>query len=270
MTAMTMYQVDAFAERPFAGNPAAVLILDRPMEERLMQSIASENNLAETAFAVKDGADWQIRWFTPVHEAAFCGHATLATAHVLYSAYQVTEPIRFQTRQVGALTVTRRRDGRYEIDLPAIAPEPVGALPAEFTALFPGGAPPVMRNFENYFVELPSPDAVLAYVPDLATVARLRPMGLAITARGGRTHQGLPVDFTSRYFAPGAGIDEDPVTGSIHSTLVLYWAERLDRMDLKAFQASARGGQIDCHLAGDRVQLIGSAVTFMRATIYPD
>lgn len=269
MSAMTMYQVDAFAERPFAGNPAAVLILDRPMEDRLMQSIASENNLAETAFVVGAGADWQIRWFTPAQEAAFCGHATLAAAHVLYSAYHVAGPIRFQTRQVGALTVTRRRDGRYEMDLPALAPEPVAALPAELAALFPDGVPNVTRNFENYFVELPSPDAVRAYVPDLAAIARLHPAGLAITARGGRTHQGEPVDFISRYFAPGAGIDEDPVTGSIHATLVPFWAERLGMTELKAFQASARGGEIGCLLAGERVLLTGSAATFMRATIFP-
>ena len=269
MTAMTMYQVDAFAERPFAGNPAAVMILDKPMDDGMMQAIASENNLAETAFAQRDGADWLIRWFTPVHEAAFCGHATLATAHVLFTELQVTGPIRFQTRQVGALTVTRQRDGRYEMDLPAIAAEPVPALPGEFASLFPGGALSVTRNFENFFVELPSPEAVRGYVPDLATIARLHPMGLAITAAGGRSHQGQPVDFISRYFAPGAGIDEDPVTGSIHSTLVPYWAERLGKTELRAFQASARGGELDCRLVGGRVQLTGSAVTFMRATIYP-
>ncbi|HQY45155.1 MAG TPA: PhzF family phenazine biosynthesis protein [Paracoccaceae bacterium] len=269
MTALTMYQVDAFAERPFAGNPAAVLILDRPMDARMMQAIASENNLAETAFALRDADGWQIRWFTPVHEAAFCGHATLATAHVLFSAYQVNAPMQFQTRKVGTLSVTRRRDGRYEMDLPAIRPEPAGDLPAEFARLFPEGPRNVTRNFENFFVELASPDAVRAYVPDLATIARLHPMGLAITARGGETHQGRPVDFLSRYFAPGAGIDEDPVTGSIHATLVPYWAERLGKTELSAFQASARGGELDCRLVGDRVQLIGSAVTYMRATIFP-
>lgn len=269
MTAMTMYQVDAFAERPYAGNPAAVLVLDRPIDERLMQSIASENNLAETAFVSKDGADWLIRWFTPTQEAAFCGHATLAAAHVLFSAHQVAGVMRFQTRQVGALTVTRRRDGRYEMDLPAIAPEEIAELPDELLSLFPGTRLTVVRNFENLFVELPSPDAVRDYVPDLAAIARLHPLGLAITARGGQTHLGQPVDFISRYFAPGAGIDEDSVTGSIHATLVPYWAERIGKTELSAFQASARGGEVHCHLAGDRVLLIGSAVTFMRATIFP-
>lgn len=268
MTALTMYQVDAFADCPFAGNPAAVLILDRPLDDRLMQSVATENNLAETAFAVRDGADWLIRWFTPLHEAAFCGHATLATAHVLYSVYQAAQPIRFRTRQVGTLSVSRRKDGRYAMDLPLMRPEPVAALPDELARLF-GADARVSRNFENYFVELASPEAVRAFVPDLPLIARMHPMGLAITARGGATHQGVAVDFVSRYFAPGAGIDEDPVTGSIHATLVPYWAERLGKSDLTAFQASRRGGEIGCRVTGDRVELSGSAVTFMRATIYP-
>lgn len=268
MTALTMYQVDAFADRPFAGNPAAVLILDRPLDDRLMQSIATENNLAETAFAVRDGADWLIRWFTPLHEAAFCGHATLATAHVLCSAYQAAQPIRFRTRQVGTLSVSRLKDGRYAMDLPLLPPEPVAALPDELLRLF-GADAKVSRNFENYFVELANPEAVRAFVPDLPLIARMHPMGLAITAQGGATHLGAAVDFVSRYFAPGAGIDEDPVTGSIHATLVPYWADRLGKSDLMAFQASRRGGEVGCRVTGDRVELTGSAVTFMRATIYP-
>jgi PhzF family phenazine biosynthesis protein len=268
MPELTMHQVDAFADRPFTGNPAAVLILDRPLDDRLMQAIASENNLAETAFALREGADWLIRWFTPVHEAAFCGHATLATAHVLFSAHHADQPIRFRTRQVGTLSVSRREDGRYAMDLPLLPPEPVATLPAELARLF-GTDARVRRNFENYFVELPSPEAVRAFIPDLPLIARLHPMGLAITAQGGATHLGATVDFTSRYFAPGAGIDEDPVTGSIHATLVPYWAERLGKSDLKAFQASRRGGEIGCRVDGDRVELTGSAVTFMRATIYP-
>ena len=268
MIAMTMYQVDAFADRPLAGNPAAVLILDQPLDERLMQSIAAEYNLAETAFVVREGEGWAIRWFTPSHEAAFCGHATLASAHVLHSAYGVPLPVRFGTRKVGDLVVARLPDGRYEMDLPRLDPAPLDP-PAEFARIFPDGWVNAVRNFENYFVELPTAEAVRTFRPDLPLIAGFGGIGLAITAAGGATHRGTPVDFTSRYFWPGGGIDEDPVTGSTHATLTPYWAEKLGKTALKAFQASARGGQIDCALAGGRVKLTGSAVTFMRATIFP-
>lgn len=182
MTAYRMFQVDAFADALFKGNPAAVLVVEAPLPDNLMQAIAQENNLAETAFVTRAGADWHIRWFTPLHEAAFCGHAALATAHVLCTEYSVDLPIRFTTGAVGALQVS-----------------------------------------------LPTAEAVRCYQPDLCAISQLHPLGLVITAAGGKTHGGCPIDFTSRYFAPGAGIDEDPVTGSIHATLVPYWGDRLKK-----------------------------------------
>ncbi|WP_284162865.1 PhzF family phenazine biosynthesis protein [Frigidibacter sp. SD6-1] len=268
MQSFTMYQVDAFASRPFTGNPAAVLILDRPLEVRLMQAIAAENALSETAFVVgRDGA-YDIRWFTPSHEAAFCGHATLAAAHVLASAYGAEGAMRFATQKVGALTVSRLPDGRYALDLPRLDPAP--AEPPElFRRIFPGGWRRAVRNFENWFVEIESPEAVSAFQPPLQVIAETGETGLCITAAGGTTQTGEPVDFTSRYFCPGGGIDEDPVTGSTHASLAPFWAERLGRNDLTAFQASRRGGEIGVRVTQDRVILSGRAVTFMKAQIFP-
>lgn len=262
---MQLYQVDAFTDRLFAGNPAAVLILDHWLSDDLMLAIAQENNLAETAFvkARSDGA-WDLRWFAPAHEVDFCGHATLATAHVLLTkAYaDVGVSLAFHTR-VGQLRVSKARDG-YRLDIPRLSPEPLEALPPEIRGIF--GEPPVsiFRNFENIFADLGSAEAVRQFVPELSAIARLGPVGLVVTGRetgSGRAH------FVSRYFAPGAGIPEDPVTGSIHATLVPYWAERLRSHRLMAFQASARGGWLDCELAEDRVFLVGNAVTFMEGTI---
>ncbi|MCY1127938.1 PhzF family phenazine biosynthesis protein [Frigidibacter sp. RF13] len=268
MQSFTMYQVDAFANRPFTGNPAAVLILDRPMEARLMQAIAAENALSETAFVVRSDGAYNIRWFTPSHEAAFCGHATLASAHVLASAYGAEGAMRFETQKVGALTVSRLPDGRYALDLPRLDPTPA-APPELFRRIFQGGWRRAVRNFENWFVEIESPDAVVAFQPPLQIIAEMGETGLCITAAGGQTHTGAPVDFVSRYFCPGGGIDEDPVTGSTHASLAPFWVERLGRSDLSAFQASRRGGEIGISVTEDRVVLSGGAVTFMKAQIYP-
>lgn len=261
-----MYQVDAFAERPFEGNPAAVLVLDEPMDAVLMQGIAAENNLSETAFVSREATGWSIRWFTPTHEADFCGHATLAAAHVLSEARGAPMPLRFRTTRVGTLAVGRAPDGRYELDLPRFDPEPLDP-PPEFAALFPEGYVATFRNFENCFVELPSPESVVHWTPDLALIARFGATGLCITAKGGQANEGAAVDFVSRYFCPGGGIAEDPVTGSTHSTLVPYWACRLGKDRVCAFQASRRGGRLEARLAGNRVILTGSAVTYMTATI---
>ena len=265
---LRMFQVDAFADRVFAGNPAAVLVLDAWLPDGLMLSIAQENNLAETAFVkARPDGDWDLRWFTPVHEVDFCGHATLATAHVLLTETKAgapaEAPLVFHTR-VGPLRVSRDSQ-RYRLDVPCLSPEPLPSLPAEIAGVF--DAPPVhiFRNFENIFVDLGSAEAVRRFVPDLAAIARLGTVGLVVTGR--ETEDGR-ADFVSRYFAPGAGIPEDPVTGSIHATLVPYWAERLCRGKLLACQASARGGWLACELAGDRVFLVGNAVTFMKAEIF--
>ncbi|GBQ31463.1 PhzF family phenazine biosynthesis protein [Gluconacetobacter azotocaptans] len=261
---MRMYQVDAFTERLFAGNPAAVLVLDDWLPDDCMLAITQENNLAETAFvkARSDGA-WDLRWFAPVHEVDFCGHATLATAHVLLTEIGAQAPLTFHTR-VGELRVSKNRCG-YRLDIPRLPPVALEALPTEIATIFAHPPVRIFRNFENIFVDLGSADAVRNFVPDLAAIARLGSVGLVVTAQegnGGKAH------FVSRYFVPGAGIPEDPVTGSIHATLVPYWAEHLGRKRLMAFQASARGGWLDCELTEDRVLLVGNAVTFMQATIY--
>jgi len=261
---MRMFQVDAFTDQVFSGNPAAVLLLDRWLSDDTMLAIAQENNLAETAFARGRGdGSWDLRWFAPAHEVDFCGHATLATAHVLLTETTAKEPLVFHTR-VGQLRVSLLPQG-YRLDLPCLLPEPLYALPVEIEGIFAGSPARIFRNFENIFVDLGSADAVRRFVPDLPAIARLGPVGLVVTGVDGNDSR---ADFVSRYFAPGAGIPEDPVTGSIHATLVPYWAERLGRHKLMAFQASQRGGWLDCELREDRVYLIGNAVTFMEANIF--
>lgn len=260
---MRMFQVDAFTDRLFAGNPAAVLPVEDWPDEALMQAIAQENNLAETAFTRRrsDGG-WDLRWFTPAQEVDFCGHATLATAHILFTRLGCAGRLTFHTR-VGALHVAQAQAG-YQLDLPRLPPEPLDALPPEAGSSFPTLPDAIFRNFENIFADLGSAAAVRAFRPNLPDLARLGRVGLVVT---GRAASGEGMDFVSRYFAPGAGIDEDPVTGSIHATLVPYWAEKLGRDDLRAFQASARGGFIGCAQSGDRVELTGQAVTFFEAQI---
>ncbi len=263
MPKLKMFQVDAFAERVFTGNPAAVLVVDEWPDETRMQAIAAENNLAETAFVRRECAGFELRWFTPVLEAAFCGHATLATAHVLATAYGIAGEITFATRKVGTLKVRPDSLG-YILDLPCLAPEPLEPVPDLLHDLFPAGYADAFRTFENLFVVLARAANVRAYVPNSRRIALLHPFGLCITALA---DAGGEIDFLSRYFASGAGIPEDPVTGSTHATLVPYWSKRLDRPRLQAYQASKRGGRLACRLAGDRVWLTGRAVTFMEARI---
>jgi predicted PhzF superfamily epimerase YddE/YHI9 len=259
-----MYQVDAFTDRLFAGNPAAVLILEDWLADDLMLAISQENNLAETAF-VKTRADgaWDLRWFSPAHEVDFCGHATLATAHVLLSEAKAASTLLFHTR-VGALRVSKGSTG-YRLDIPRLDPVALESLPSEIAGVFDTPPVRIFRNFENIFADLGSANAVREFVPDLGAIARLGPVGMVVT---GPETGNAPADFVSRYFAPGAGIPEDPVTGSIHATLVPYWAKQLGSSRLQAFQASARGGWIGCELTGDRVILTGNAVTFMEAKIF--
>lgn len=266
MPRLQMFQVDAFADRPFTGNPAAVVVTAEALAPKLMQDIAAENNLAETAFVTPEGSDWSIRWFTPTVEAAFCGHATLAAAHVMSAELALGEEFRFRTGRVGPLAVRRVAAGRYALRSPRIEPEPC-LLPTALGSLFPHGHGAAFRTFENIFVELESPGAVLAFCPDTRAIAAATEMGLGITARGGVSRDGVPVDFVSRYFAPAAGIDEDPVTGSAHATLAPFWATRLGRADLTGFQASRRGGLVACHVAKTHVELTGDAVTVFSAEL---
>jgi PhzF family phenazine biosynthesis protein len=254
---MRLFQVDAFTEDAFAGNPAAVCLLAGPAEARWMQSVASEMNLSETAFLEPRPAGYGLRWFTPVAEVGLCGHATLASAHVLYETGLAApaEPVRFETAS-GLLTADRD-DGLLVLDFPARPAEPAPPAAGLLDAL--GAASPVWtgRAMDDIMVVLASEDEVTGLQPDTTTLDRLTTRGVIVTAPASRPG----ADFVSRFFAPAVGIAEDPVTGSAHCTLAPYWAARLGRAELTGYQASARGGTIRVRVRGDRVLLAGHAVT---------
>lgn len=256
---LTMYQVDAFASRVFEGNPAAVCPLPAWLPDTVMQAIAEENNLSETAFFVVDGEDFHLRWFTPRQEVDLCGHATLAAAHVLYTHLEFSGPeIVFHTRS-GVLTVARQ-GGSLIMDFPAIQPQ---ACPPPEPLLEGLGCTPLeVWAADDYLAVLDDAERVRQLVPDLAALARLDRRGVCITAVGRNG-----VDFVSRFFAPKYGIPEDPVTGSAHCMLASYWAERLGKTRLQARQVSARSGEVGCELRDGRVLLSGRAVTYMLAEI---
>lgn len=266
-------QVDAFADRAFAGNPAAVMPLDEWLDDAMLQAIAAENNLAETAFLVpdeSDAADYELRWFTPTVEVALCGHATLASGHVLLSAAPWREEMRFRTRKAGILQVARAGgeeggddgddDERYRMALPAYPPAPK-AMPDIVDALG-GDAVETLWHPGGYALIVYADAAeVRALAPDFRALKRGGDVLYIATAPGGGDPSGA--DVVSRAFAPGAGIDEDPVTGSAHSVLTPYWAARLGRDAFAAYQASARGGHVGCRIDGDMVELTGRCVTTM-------
>jgi PhzF family phenazine biosynthesis protein len=255
-------QVDAFADRPFTGNPAAVMPLEEWLDDATLQAIAAENNLAETAFLVpdeSDEADYELRWFTPGVEVALCGHATLASGHVLLTAAQWRSDMTFRTRKAGILRVARNgEDDGYKMALPAYTPAPK-AMPDIVRAL--GGDPVETMWHEGGYALIAYRDAasVRALTPDLRALKEGGDILYIATAPGA----GDPsdADVVSRAFAPGAGIDEDPVTGSAHSVLTPYWTVRLGRDRFAAYQASARGGHVGCRLDGDMVELTGTCVT---------
>ena len=256
--------VDAFTDRPFAGNPAAVCLLPAPADEAWMRDVAREMNLAETAFLHRTGDGFALRWFTPAVEVDLCGHATLASAHVLFEEGHLApgDTARFQTRS-GTLTAVRRATG-IELDFPraaaAAAPTPADLLPG----LGISQARWVGRNQFDYFVELGSEAAVRALAPNFHALRTLGVRGVIVTSLA---DPGRPYDFVSRFFAPGAGIDEDPVTGSAHCALAPYWGARLGRDAMTGYQASARGGTVHVTCRGDRVLLGGQAVTVLHATL---
>ncbi len=253
-----LYQVDAFASRPFEGNPAAVCPLPSWPDDELLQAIAEENNLSETAFYVPSAQGFELRWFTPVAEVDLCGHATLATAHVIFEIQGYSKAlITFATRS-GELFVNRRGK-RLEMDFPASRPAPCAVDDALAAAL--GRRPSELWAAEDYLAVFDSEAGVRALVPDQALLARLDLRGVIVTAPG------ADVDFVSRFFAPKVGIAEDPVTGSAHCQLAPYWADRLGRNSLSARQVSRRGGDIACEVRADRVLLSGTAVTFLEAEI---
>lgn len=244
------HQVDAFSDRPFAGNPAMVYRLDQWLEDGLMQQVAAEHNLAETAFVVAEDDGYRIRWFTPSTEVPLCGHATLASAHVLFDVYAEQAPrLDFKSRS-GLLSVSRE-NGRLWLDFPRIDPQPLTEPVAVAEAL--GCEVREVYQTRELFVVLDSEQAVRDCAPDMAALARLPGLGVIVTAPGERH------DFVSRSFAPGIGIPEDPVTGSTHCSLIPYWAARLGKSELQAFQCSTRGGELFCRLEGERVKIGGMA-----------
>lgn len=252
-----LYQLDAFATRHFEGNPAAVMPSIEFLPDATMQALAAENNLSETAFLVRDGADYRIRWFTPRLEVPLCGHATLASAAVVMERLEPgRREVVFHSAS-GPLRVTRTADG-YAMDFPARHAVRMDAPPDGIAAALGVTPMEVHVHDANYLALLDSPAAVRALVPDFAAIARLDRPGLIVTAQG----EGA-FDFTSRYFAPAKGVDEDPVTGGAHCMLAPFWAPRLGKQAFVARQASRRGGTVRCAVEGDRVRLEGGCVFYL-------
>jgi PhzF family phenazine biosynthesis protein len=256
-----IYQADAFTDKLFGGNPAAICPLDEWLPDEVMQKIAIENNLAETAFFVKNDAGYDLRWFTPEYEIDLCGHATLASAHILFTELGHKEDtINFETVKAGTLSVTKDGD-KYTMDFPsrpAILIEPPIGL-AE--ALGEKQPLEVLRS-RDYFLVYGSENDIKEISPDFFALSKMDTVGVIVTAPG------KDVDFVSRFFAPGAGIPEDPVTGSAHCNLIPYWAGKLGKNKLHAYQLSARKGELWCELKGDRVLMSGKAVTYLKGEIF--
>lgn len=256
-----LYQVDAFTDHLFGGNPAAVCPLEEWLSADQMQAIAAENNLAETAFFVANGSGFDLRWFTPALEVDLCGHATLASAHVLYQhlAYKADQ-IRFFTRS-GELLVERQQTG-YRMDFPSQPPIRQGVPSQLLSALELESAAYIGHSVNYYFVALADEKSVRAVNPDMRALAKLEKIGVMVSAPGDS------VDFVSRFFAPKAGIDEDPVTGSAHCALIPYWGQILEKQSLTAWQISPRKGVLNCEWQGERVWIGGQAVTYLEGQIY--
>jgi len=258
---LPIYQVDAFTDRLFGGNPAAVCPLESWLSDATLQSIAAENNLSETAFFVPEGDGYALRWFTPEIEVDLCGHATLASAHVIFERLSPQlDQVRFRTLNAGMLTVQRQGDS-LTMDFPSRPPLPTIAPPGLAAAL--GLAKPLdVLKARDHLVVYERAADVAALTPDFAALSKLPCWAVIATAPG----EGA-VDFVSRFFAPLHGVPEDPVTGSAHCTLTPYWAERLGKLHLEARQISKRGGALGCALKGERVELTGRAVLYLEGTI---
>lgn len=257
-----IYQVDAFTEKPFSGNPAAVCILGEPRDEGWMQDVAREMNLSETAFLLPQEDGFQLRWFTPAVEVELCGHATLASAHVLWEAELLapTEQARFHT--LSGLLTAELKGREIELNFPA-RPEKPTSLPDGLREAL--GVEPKYVGMTQYdlLVEVDSEEVVRRLTPDFTMLKALAARGIMVTSEA----ELAGYDFVSRFFAPQAGIDEDPVTGSAHCSLGPFWGRRLGKNELVAFQASARGGKVKVRIEGDRVFLGGKAVTILRGEL---
>jgi PhzF family phenazine biosynthesis protein len=253
-----IYQIDAFAEHVFTGNPAAVCPLQEWLDDAVLLAVAQENNLSETAFFVPEGEGYRIRWFTPVAEVDLCGHATLGTAYVILHELEPTlDRVTFRSRS-GILSVLREGD-TLAMDFPAQPPKPCNVPPALPQAL--GAAPVEVLASEDYLVVLPKEEDLVATKPDFSRLQELDLRGIIVTAKGNQA------DFVSRFFAPKLGVDEDPVTGSAHCALTPYWANRLGKSRLRAHQLSKRGGTLYCEDRGDRVVIAGKAVKYLEGHI---
>ncbi len=261
----TIYQVDAFTDRPFAGNPAGVCILPGPAPDAWMQAVAREMNLSETAFLLPQTDGFNLRWFTPAVEVKLCGHATLASAHILFETGVLRPDAQARFHTLSGLLTAERRGDWIELNFPAKLEEPAEPPPGLVAAL---GATPVYigRNVFDYLVELESEAAVRALQPDMTALSKLPVRGVIVTARSATPE----FDFVSRFFAPAVGVNEDPVTGSAHCCLTPFWAARLGKTAMTAYQASARGGILHVRLAGDRVILGGQAVTVLIGELIAD
>jgi PhzF family phenazine biosynthesis protein len=252
--------VDAFAEKVFAGNPAAVIPLEDWLEDSLMQKIAMENNLSETAYFVKTDQGYHLRWFTPEYEIDLCGHATLASAYVIKNFLEPhLAEINFTTQKAGVLKASAR-DGMYTLDFPSRIPQPCD-VPGQLVKSIGTSTIIEVLKSRDYFVVLPDEDAVKNVEPDYALMKELDTIGVIVTAKG------READVVSRCFYPGAGIPEDPVTGSAHCNIVPYWSEKLGKTKLFCKQLSPRGGDLHCELEGDRVLMSGKCVLFMQGEI---
>lgn len=255
-----IYQADAFTDKLFGGNPAAICPLTEWLPDDTMQQIAKENNLAETAFFVKNDNGYLLRWFTPEYEIDLCGHATLASAHILFTelAYG-SDVINFDTIKAGTLTVKRDGD-KYTMDFPCRQPIPI-ETPNGLVEALGGAEPTAILRSRDYFVVYDTEEEIIELSPDFFALSKMDTVGIIVTAPGKNS------DFVSRFFAPGAGIPEDPVTGSAHCNLIPYWAKIFGKDKLHAYQLSARKGELWCELKGDRVLMSGKAVTYLRGEI---
>jgi len=258
---LKIYQVDAFTDKVFSGNPAAVCPLDQWLDDELMQNIAMENNLAETAFYVKSGNEYHIRWFTPKLEVDLCGHATLAAAFVLFNFENHTDAeIRFHSPRSGELIVTRHGDS-LTLNFPSDSIKPV-ELTSELTAGFNLKPVEAYKGKTDYMLVFENESLVKELIPEIDIIAKIAARGIIITAPGDTA------DFVSRFFAPQSGIDEDPVTGSAHTTLTPFWAKRLGKNELSAIQLSGRKGYLNCKYLNERVEISGQARLYLKGEIF--
>jgi PhzF family phenazine biosynthesis protein len=255
-----IYQIDAFTNRRFSGNPAAVMPMDRFLSDETMQAIAAENNLSETAFLVPEGGDYRLRWFTPGVEVPLCGHATLASAAVVMERLEPGRKKAIFHSASGPLTVSRSGSS-YVMDFPARPSQTIAAPPGLKRALGIDTLEARINQF-NYLAVLQNAQLVRQLAPDMAAIARMDRPGVIVTASGDDGY-----DFVSRYFAPAKGIPEDPVTGAAHCMLAPYWAQRLGKAEFRAFQASQRGGEMICRLMDDRVELEGACVFYLEGEV---